>query len=137
MKITTSLVLAVLYLVCVGPFAKVEAVSPPPDGDYPGGNTAEGRDALFSLTTGSYNTALGWNSLASDREGKFNAAVGAGTLVFNVADNNTAIGNNALQNNTTGKETRLSERSPSLATRTAISTRLLAMARFRITPLAI
>ncbi len=47
MKITTSFVLAVLYLVCVGPFAKVEAVSPPPDGDYPGGNTAEGRDAPF------------------------------------------------------------------------------------------
>ena len=104
MKITTSLVLAVLYLVCVGPLAKVEAVSPPPDGDYPGGNTAEGRDALFSLTTGSYNTALGWNSLASDREGKFNAAVGAGTLVFNVADNNTATGAGALLNNTTGKE---------------------------------
>jgi len=73
-----------------------QAVSPPPDGDYPGGNTAEGQDALFSLTTGSYNTALGWNSLASDREGKFNAAVGAGTLVFNVADNNTATGAGAL-----------------------------------------
>jgi hypothetical protein len=46
MKITTSLVLAVLYLVCVGPLAKIEAVSPPPDGDYPGGNTAEGQDAF-------------------------------------------------------------------------------------------
>src|SRR5205814_2484373 len=59
---------------------------------------------LFSLTTGSYNTDLGWDSLASDREGKFNAAVGAGTLVFNVADNNTATGAGAFLNNTTGKE---------------------------------
>src|SRR5207237_3967016 len=83
------------------------------------------------------NTAHGWNSLTIHREVKFNAAVGAGTLVFNVADNNTATSAGALLNNTTGKETRLMERSPSLATRTAISTRLLAMARFRITPLAI
>src|SRR5947208_8808363 len=107
MKITTSLVLAVLYLVCVGPLAKVEAVSPPPDGDYPGGNTAEGRDALFSLTIGSYNTALGWNSLASDREGKFNAAVVAGTLVFNVADNNKATGAGPVLNHNTGKENKI------------------------------
>ena len=29
-----------------------EAVVPPPDGGYPGFNTAEGQNALFSLTTG-------------------------------------------------------------------------------------
>src|SRR2546423_9035388 len=98
MKITTSLVLAVLYLVCVGPLAKVEAVSPPPDGDYPGGKTPEGRDALFSLTTGSYKTALCWDSLSGEREGKFNAAVGAGTLGFKVADQNTATGAGAPLN---------------------------------------
>ena len=28
------------------------AVDPPPDGGYPNANTAEGEDALFSLTTG-------------------------------------------------------------------------------------
>ncbi len=27
-------------------------VAPPPDGGYPNANTAEGEDALFSLTTG-------------------------------------------------------------------------------------
>ena len=46
-------------------FAKSAAVVPPPDGGYPGGNTAEGASALFSLTTGSYNTAVGFFSLRS------------------------------------------------------------------------
>jgi len=36
-----------------------QAVSPAPDGGYPGGNTAEGQNALFSLTSGTYNTAVG------------------------------------------------------------------------------
>jgi hypothetical protein len=30
----------------------VQAVVPPPDGGYPNFNTAEGQNALFSLTTG-------------------------------------------------------------------------------------
>ena len=29
-----------------------EALNPPPDGGYPGGNTAEGQGALSSLSTG-------------------------------------------------------------------------------------
>jgi hypothetical protein len=32
------------------------AVVPAPDGDYPGGDTAEGQNALSSLTTGGFNT---------------------------------------------------------------------------------
>jgi len=91
-----------LYLVCIGPLAKVEGVSPPPDGDYPGGNTAEGQEALFSLTTGIYNTALGWLSLESVTTGSLNTGVGAGTLVFNTADGNTATGAGALLSNTSG-----------------------------------
>jgi len=35
-----------------------QAVSPPPDGDYPDGNTAEDQNALLSLTAGTYNTAV-------------------------------------------------------------------------------
>jgi hypothetical protein len=78
------------------------AVVPSPDGGYPGGNTAEGQNALFSLTTGSYNTALGFFSLRSNAAGNFNTAAGAGALLLNTADENTAIGAVALLSNTTG-----------------------------------
>jgi hypothetical protein len=79
-----------------------QAVNPPPDGGYPGGNTAEGQNALLSLTTGTYNTAVGWFSLQSVLTGNLNTAVGAGTLLANTADANTATGAGALFNNTTG-----------------------------------
>ena len=88
--------------------SQVQAVVPPPDGGYPNFNTAEGQNALFSLTTGSANTAVGWYSLFSNTEGSFNTAVGVGTLLFNVGDTtfygkeNTAMGAAALLFNTTG-----------------------------------
>ena len=69
-----------------------QAVNPPPDGGYAGGNTAEGTSALLSLTTGTYNTAVGLFSLLSNTEGNFNTAIGAGTLLLNTADENTATG---------------------------------------------
>jgi uncharacterized coiled-coil protein SlyX len=81
-----------------------QAVSPPPDGGYPGGNTAEGQNALLSLTTGSFNTAVGFLSLRSDTTGQFNTAIGAGTLFANTGDENTATGAGALLSNTTGFE---------------------------------
>jgi len=55
-------------------------VVPPPDGGYPGFNTAEGDSALLNLGSGVANTAVGWFSLKSDIDGSFNTAVGAGTL---------------------------------------------------------
>jgi hypothetical protein len=79
----------------------MQAVSPPPDGGYAGGNTAEGQSALLSLTTGGFNTAVGLLSLRSDTTGKFNTATGAGTLLANTADENTATGAGALLSNTT------------------------------------
>jgi Chaperone of endosialidase len=81
---------------------KAVAVVPSPDGGYPGGNTAEGQNALFGLTTGGYNTAVGFLALRSDAIGSFNTAIGAGTLLANTGDSNTAIGTGALLNNTTG-----------------------------------
>jgi Chaperone of endosialidase len=80
----------------------VEAVNPPPDGGYPGGNTAEGQNALLNLTTGTNNTAVGFLSLSSMKKASFNTALGAGTLLVNGADENTATGAGALLSNTNG-----------------------------------
>jgi len=98
----TALLPVAFVLVCftISPMAK--AVVPPPDGGYPGGNTAEGQAALLSLTTGAFNTAVGWLSLRSNTEGDFNTGVGAGALFFNTGNENTATGVGALLSNTTG-----------------------------------
>jgi len=81
-----------------------QAVVPPPDGGYPGGNTAEGHLALASLNTsaGLYNTAVGVYSLLSIANSSFCTGVGAGTLLANTANENTATGAGALLSNTTG-----------------------------------
>ncbi len=102
LKTTTAPFLASLVLVCFGLSPSTQALTPAPDGGYPGANTAEGQDALFSLTTGSYNTAVGWRSLHAVTTGGFNTALGAGTLYANAADGNTAVGTGALLNNSTG-----------------------------------
>jgi hypothetical protein len=88
--------------VCLALFQTSQAVSPPPDGGYPGGNTAEGQDAVLSLTSGTYNTAIGIYSLLSLTDGDFCTGVGAGTLLANTGDNNTATGAGALLSNTEG-----------------------------------
>jgi hypothetical protein len=98
----SALFLIPLVLICFALFQNAQAVSPPPDGGYPGGNTAEGHNALFGLTTGSYNTAVGFFSLSSNPTNSFNTAIGAGMLLANTADNNTATGAAALLSNTTG-----------------------------------
>jgi Chaperone of endosialidase len=92
----------ILGLACFALCRMVQAVVPAPDGGYPGGNTAEGQNALFSLTTGGYNTAVGLFSLRSNTDGTLNTATGAGTLLANIADENTATGAGALLRNTTG-----------------------------------
>src|SRR5262249_13845496 len=79
-----------------------KAVTPPPDGGYPGGNTAEGQNALLSITSGTYNTAIGAYSLLSLTDGDFCTGVGAGTLLANTGDQNTATGAAALLSNTEG-----------------------------------
>ena len=100
MKTTIVILFAFLCLLATGPNA--QAVVPPPDGGYPNFTTAEGTNALQSLTTGSANTAVGWHSLFSNAEGSFNTATGAGALLFNTANENTAFGAAALLFNTAG-----------------------------------
>jgi plastocyanin len=78
--------------------------SPTPDGCFANFTTAEGCDALGSLTSGSGNTALGWRSLFLNTTGSFNTGVGAGALALNNAGSNTAIGAAALLLNTTGTQ---------------------------------
>jgi hypothetical protein len=81
----------------------VRAVSPPPDGGYPNGNTAEGDGALASNTSGADNTAIGNIALSSNTTGGFNTAAGWLALSANIDGiANTATGANSLQNNTSG-----------------------------------
>src|SRR6476619_610464 len=98
--------LIAFMLSCFGLSTKVLAVVPAPDGGYPGGNTAEGDNALFTLTTGASDTAVGFAALGSNTTGDFNTAEGSGALLLNTTgSSNNANGNNALFHNT-----RLSER---------------------------
>jgi len=98
-----SFVLILLMLACFALLPGTQALTPAPDGGYPGGNTAEGQAALHSLTTGGFNTAVGYLSLRSNITNSFNTAVGAGALLANTADNNTATGAAALLSNTVGQ----------------------------------
>ena len=104
MKTSIPPVLITIGLVCFALVQNTQAVVPAPDGGYPRGNTAEGQNALFSLTIGLDNTAIGEEALYSNDTGSENTAVGDAALFANTGIANTAIGKDALKNNTTGKE---------------------------------
>ena len=106
--------IALLALSFFALLSKSKAVNPPPSGERAGGNTAEGQNALLSLTSGTFNTAVGFFSLRALTDGDFNTATGAGTLFANTADENTAI----------------------LATRSVVTTRELERLPSSATPLA-
>jgi Chaperone of endosialidase len=87
-----------------GPLPAARAVVPAPDGGYANGNTAEGTQSLFSLTSGVWNTALGFQALNHDTVGGNNTATGFRALFSNTAGSyNTANGVLALYSNTNGK----------------------------------
>jgi Chaperone of endosialidase len=95
--------LIAVALVCFGLLPIMQAVSPAPDGGYPNANTAEGDNALFSLTTGAADTAVGFQALVSNTTGFDNTAIGYTALDRNTTGiQNTANGASALFSNTTG-----------------------------------
>src|SRR5258707_4241448 len=96
-----ALLLVLFLLACFGLSRQARAVVPAPDGDYPGGNTAEGDNALFNLdiSQGANNTAVGFNALFGDTTGS----------------NNTASGFQALFSNSTGPTEHNSIRTVSLS----------------------
>ena len=117
---TTYLAIVGISFACFAGFAPTAfGVTPPPDGGYPNKNTAEGQDALFSLTFGTSNTANGYSALKAnttgDRNtangtlalftnvtGSENTATGYAALFFNRGSGNTADGIGALHSNATG-----------------------------------
>ena len=97
-----SLIFISLFLACAF-LPRTGAVTPAPDGGYPGFNTAEGDGALQSLTSGTSNTAIGFDALFSNTTGSNNTATGIGALGSNTTgSDNTANGFGALLLNTTG-----------------------------------
>ena len=121
MKTAIPQFLIAVLMVCFVSVKNAQAVVPPPNGGYPGFNTAEGQKALFSLTTGTANMAVGWGSLYSDAEGSLNTAIGTGALLLtpqikippparrallfnNSGTINTANGAAALLRNTMGND---------------------------------
>src|SRR5438552_2041014 len=63
-------ILLALAWLALSPTAR--AVTPAPDGGYPNNTTAEGDNALFSLTTGTDNTAIGFQALLNNTTGNDN-----------------------------------------------------------------
>lgn len=72
------------------------------DGFVGVGNTASGRDALLSNTSGSFNTSAGYQALSSNTTGTYNTAIGVASLYNNNGNFNTASGAGALNANTSG-----------------------------------
>jgi hypothetical protein len=91
-------------LILVG-FAFSLNAGPSPQTPDPGNvndpfGTADGDHALSSINGGFANSGFGWYSLGLSTVGSFNTGCGAGTLIFDDAGVNTAVGAAALLFNT-------------------------------------
>src|ERR1700704_421107 len=93
----SALLFVSLLIICFALPQRAQAVTPAPDGNYPGGNTAEGANALLNLTTGINNTAIGSQALLHDTSGSYNVGLGPYALARNISGSfNMAIGTDAL-----------------------------------------
>ncbi len=109
-KKVTPLCLIVFALGCLALLPRAQAVSPPPDGDYStgdtaqglGNNTAIGADTLCNMMMLG-NTPYGCHALLGNTTGRSNTAIGLSALEDNaMGDKNTAIGYSALGDNAMG-----------------------------------
>jgi hypothetical protein len=95
----------ILLVGCFGLLAEARAVEPAaPDTALAGGNTADGQNALLSLTTGTFNTAIGFDAVVLLSDQSFDTGIGAGALLLDTAGTNTAVGAGALLTNSTGSD---------------------------------
>src|SRR5262245_58530192 len=133
LKNVTLLCLTVFALSCPALLPNAQAVSPTPDGGYAGGNTAEGQNALLSLTTGLYNTGVGLFSLLSLTDGQFCTGIGAGTLLAKQWTEIQPLEQQRFSATPSASATSPTERSPCLATGRPATTRRSVTTRSLIT----
>ncbi len=92
-------------LVCFGLCQQLQSATDTPDpGAKPLSNTADGTNALLSITTGLYNSAFGFDAVLSNSDASFDTGIGAGTLLLNTGSANSAVGAGALLTNSTGSD---------------------------------
>ncbi|MFT3910923.1 MAG: tail fiber domain-containing protein [Ferruginibacter sp.] len=65
-----------------------------------GGNTGSGVNCMVSLTDGNSNVAMGISAMYNSTSTSSNCAIGASALRYGQADENTAVGFNAMQGTT-------------------------------------
>jgi hypothetical protein len=92
-----------LILVSFALGQQVQSATDSPDpGNPPLSNTADGINALLSLTSGDFNSAFGFDALLVNTTASFNTGLGAGALLLNNANENTGVGAGALLTNGNG-----------------------------------
>jgi Chaperone of endosialidase len=74
------------------------------DDPVPVTNTADGQNALLSITSGLYNSAFGFDALLVLSDASFDTGFGAGALLLDNGGENTAVGTAALLSNTDGSD---------------------------------
>src|SRR5258705_575752 len=104
MKSRNTILIAILSALACFAFLPGAKAAGPEAPALAGGNTADGQNALLSLTTGLYNSAFGFDAVLSLSDGSFDTGIGAGALLLDTAGTNTAVGAGALLVNSTGSD---------------------------------